>query len=127
MMTKTFFAHTVVTMNKKCTKCGIDKDSETEFYLCSGVYRTECKKCTIAKNVIYQRKKNEQHSGDKDKIYRRKYMREYYAKNKEKFQVYRDKFSKNHPGYYNQYYKSSKDKKKALENEPQALNTIKKH
>lgn len=64
---------------KICTQCNLEKILETEFYLCAGVYRSECKKCTIKKNSKYQSKEQTWKKRDKQ------HMREYYQNNKDKF------------------------------------------
>ncbi len=72
----------------------------TDFYLCQGNYRSECKSCTIRRNVANQRDtqawKNRLYDSDKNKSY----MVEYYAKNKAKFAEYRKRFKEKHPNYY---------------------------
>lgn len=96
---------------KVCTMCLETKDETKDFYRCSGYFRSECKACTVRRNVRYQRKvqawKNRFVDGDE----RRSYMIEYYAKNKEKFAEYRKKFKEKYPDYYRNYFHEHKKQK----------------
>jgi hypothetical protein len=96
---------------KICSKCQQSKASTTEYYLCSGRWRSECKVCTIKRNVKYQKKTKAWKHRYVDDDTRRLYMREYYAKNKGKFAHYRSEFSKRHPDYYKAYFRNRKEKK----------------
>ena len=98
--------------SKICKMCKEEKDATKDFYMCKGVFRTECKKCSIKRNVAYQKKNKTW------KIYftgeeRRNYMREYYAKNKEKCIEYRARFKERNPEYFNEWFRKNKDKKNA--------------
>jgi len=95
---------------KVCTRCGEEKDASKDFYFCSGQRRSECKKCTIKRNVGYQKKAQTWKYRCVEGDDRRPYMREYYSKNKEKFTEYRSKFREKNPEYYREYYRNKKDK-----------------
>ena len=97
--------------NKICSKCHKSKDLENEFYLSSGNYRSECKNCTIKKNMKYQRKVKSWKFRSIDNDSTRTYMREYYSKNKEKFARYRAEFKLRHPDYYKEYRQKIKANK----------------
>lgn len=83
---------------KICSRCDSAKFIN-EFYRCQGKIRSECKECTIRKNVYYQKQvqawKHRFVHSDKQ----RSYMVEYYAKNKERFAGYRRKFKEKYPDY----------------------------
>lgn len=93
---------------KICTKCNCLKSSETDFYMCQGRLRSECKACTISKNVIYQKKKQSWKKRAMSDEEQKSYMVDYYGKNKEKFAEYRRKFKENHPEYYKEYFRKKK-------------------
>lgn len=95
---------------KICSKCHEAKEATTDFYLCSGKWRSECKACTIKRNVRYQRKTQAWKYRYVDDDERRHYMREYYANNKEKFAKYRADFKDRYPEYYKEYFRNRKDK-----------------
>ncbi len=95
---------------KKCSKCSKEKDISKEFYLCAGKLRSECKSCTIKRNVRYQKRVNAWRTRYGCDDERRQYMREYYAKNKDKFAEYRRKFVEKYPDYYTQYFRRRKEK-----------------
>ena len=95
---------------KVCSRCRKKKQAEKDFYLCSGKWRSECKECTIKRNVKYQRKIRSWEYRDVDNDGRRSYMREYYANNKEKFAKYRADFKERYPEYYKEYFRNRKDK-----------------
>ncbi len=100
---------------RTCTTCKEPKLEKSEYYLCGGKIRNECKKCTIKRNSLHQQKNKswkDRYFSDEE---RRKYMRKYYKKNKSKFKKYRDEFAERHPGYYKHYYESRKAVKKAEE------------
>lgn len=97
---------------KICSKCHVAKEKVTDFYMCSGSYRSECKACTIKRNVKYQSKMQSWKYKFGDDESRREYMRDYYAKNPAKYAEYREKFRENHPGYHKKYYHARKDKGK---------------
>jgi len=94
---------------KICTKCHEAKKALEEFYQCLGKYRSECKSCTIKRNVKYQRENKT--SKRYDYASRRLYMRKYYYNNKLKFAQYRAEFKKRYPNYYKQYFKKNKKNK----------------
>jgi len=96
---------------KICTKCHKAKNYLNDFYKCLGKSRSECKKCTVKRNVKYQNKTKawKYRYGDDDT--RRLYMREYYNKNKEKFAQYRENFRNRYPKYYKDYFRKRKEKK----------------
>ena len=101
-----------VVVERKCSKCHENKVQETDFYNCSGKYRSECKQCTIKKNVDYQRKIRTWDHRYVDNDEKRSYMVEYYAKNKEKFAEYRKQFRKRYPGYHTEYARNRKNEGK---------------
>lgn len=98
---------------KICSKCHQEKEAKIDYYLCAGKWRSECKRCTIKRNVLYQNEiKSWKYRYENDEA-RRTYMREYYAKNKEKFAKYRDEFRLRHPEYYKEYFRTRKENKNA--------------
>lgn len=94
---------------KICSRCNAAKRSATDFYLCQGKSRSECKSCTIKKNVKYQRKVKAWKNRFVDNDTHRSYMVEYYAKNREKFAAYREKFRKKYPDYHREYARKRKE------------------
>ncbi len=98
---------------KICSKCHQAKEAMRDFYLCSGRWRSECKACTIKRNVRYQKKIKAWKHRYVDDDARRLYMREYYDKNKEKFAKYRSEFKERYPEYYKEYFRERKEKKNA--------------
>lgn len=99
---------------KTCSQCNMAKEIK-DFYLCSGKYRSECKKCTVEKNTRYQRSVRAYKSVTVEGERRRLYMRQYYNNNKEKFASYRSKFRSIYPDYYREYYKHRQVEKKSRE------------
>lgn len=91
------------TCQKACTTCFILKSLD-QFYRCSGILRGECKECVIKKNIANQHKTKPWRNNKIDKEKRRKYQREYYANNKQRFAKYRSDFKDRHPNYYKEYY-----------------------
>lgn len=98
---------------KICSKCHQAKEAMRDFYLCSGRWRSECKACTIKRNVRYQKKTKAWKYRYVDDDTRRLYMREYYEKNKDKFAQYRAEFKERYPEYYKEYFRARKEKKNA--------------
>lgn len=96
---------------KICSKCHQAKEAKVDFYLCAGKWRSECRMCTIKRNVRYQRKVQAWKHRYVDDDSRRLYMREYYDKNKDKFAHYREEFRERHPEYYKEYFRKKKEKK----------------
>jgi len=76
---------------------------KNDFYFSKGKIRPECKKCTIARNIRYQKKVKSWKKRITDYHENREYMLNYYAENKEKFAEYRKTFLEKHPGYYRAY------------------------
>lgn len=103
----------VVEEFKICSKCNCAKQSFSDFYMCKGRWRSECKSCTIKKNVLYQKRVKAWKYRFVDNDDQRSYMSEYYANNKEKFAEYRKKFRAKYPDYYKDYSRKRKDKKNA--------------
>lgn len=95
---------------KICSQCHQAKEPMMDFYLCSGRWRSECKMCTIKRNVRYQRKVKAWKHRYVDDDTRRQYMRDYYDKNKEKFARYREEFRSRNPEYYKEYFRKRKEK-----------------
>lgn len=89
---------------KQCRLCNRIR-SLSEYYVCMGWKRTECKDCTKTINSLYQKKK---------KVWLTKarlvYNRRYYRKNPEKMARYRRDFRERHPGYHKQYAEKKFDK-----------------
>ena len=95
---------------KRCTKCLKSKNLMNDYYLCSGKYRSECRACTIKRNVLYQCKTKAWKHRYVDDDTRRLYMRNYYSNNKNKFKLYRIKFKESHPEYYKKYFQLKKQR-----------------
>lgn len=96
---------------KICSKCNCAKVSETDFYMCQGKMRSECKACTIKKNVRYQKQTKSWMHRFIDDEQQRSYMVDYYAKNKEKFAEYRRKFKERYPEYHKEYARKRKNER----------------
>jgi len=77
--------------------------------MCQGKWRSECKACTIRKNVRYQKRTKAWMHRFVDNDEQRSYMVDYYAKNKEKFAEYRRKFKEKYPDYYKEYSRKRKN------------------
>jgi len=92
---------------KICSRCNCAK-TEDCFYLCLGKIRSECKACTIRKNVKYQRQTKAWMHRFVDNDGQRSYMVDYYSKNKERFAAYRRKFREKYPEYYKEYARKRK-------------------
>lgn len=93
---------------KSCSRCKVKKYLISEFYVYQGKWRSECKACTIKKNVDYQKKTKAWKHRFVDREGRRSYMVEYYARNREKFAEYRKKLKKKYPKYYRDYARRKK-------------------
>lgn len=98
-------------MNKTCRDCKKEKDL-TEFYRCKGAIRSECKKCTIIRNSLYQKKYQARKTSDEDVTKRRKYHVDYYQKNKERFAKYRQKHKQIDPDYHKNYQRMLRDEQR---------------
>lgn len=96
---------------KTCSRCMKDKIKYMDFYMCQDKYRSECKRCTIKKNIQYQKKIQSWKNRCIDNIELKKYMTEYYANNKEKFAEYRKRFKEKNPDYYKNYSRRRKNEK----------------
>ena len=94
---------------KICSRCGEDKILFNDFYMCLGKLRSECKKCTIARNAKYQRKKRPWKKRFIDGDETRDYHKEYYQNNKEKYKEYRRCFMAKNPHYYREYFRNKKN------------------
>lgn len=103
------FAEVAVEEIKICSRCNSAKDAQTDFYICKGKRRSECKKCTIKKNVRYQKRVESWKHRFVDNDEKRSYMADYYIKHKEKFIEYRRKFKERHPDYYKEYFRNRKN------------------
>jgi len=95
-------------MLKICATCKQPKE-EHAFYFSRGRPRSECKYCTIKRNVRYQKKNQVWKSRETDEETRKAYMRNYYEKNKDKFAKYRAEFRIRHPEYYKEYFRRRKE------------------
>ncbi len=98
-------------MIKKCSKCRQSKDQHLDFYVNQGRIRSECKVCTIKRNVKRQKLLQPWKHRFADEISRKEYAKEYYAKNRERFAQYRADFRKKNPEYYKMYARNKKNKK----------------
>lgn len=96
---------------KICSKCHAAKSSITDFYKCQGKIRSECKSCTIRKNVLYQKQNKAWLQRFVDSEQQKSYMVDYYAKNKEKFAEYRRKFKERNPEYHKEYARKRKNER----------------
>ena len=96
---------------KTCSRCFCKKILHMDFYMCQGVYRSECKKCTIKKNVAYQKRVGRWKERFIDEDDRKAYMKKYYEANKEKFAAYREAFRNKNPEYYKLYARNKKNEK----------------
>lgn len=99
----------VMTDTKKCSHCRRMIVLQ-DFYMNAGKYRSECKFCTINRNVRYQKRVKAWRNRDLDQDSRRLYMRKYYEKNKDKYTEYRAKFKAKYPEYYKNYARRRKQK-----------------
>lgn len=97
---------------KICSKCNEAKKYPNNFYMCQGRPRSECKSCTISKNVDYQKRVKAWRYRFVDEEETRSYMVDYYSKNKEKFAEYRRKFKERYPEYYKEYTRKRKNERK---------------
>lgn len=97
---------------KTCKSCAQEKNLETDFYICQGSARSDCKACTIKKNVAYQKQRKAWMHRFVDSEQQKSYMVDYYARNKEKFAEYRRKFRERYPGYHKEYARKRKDELK---------------
>ena len=96
-------------MIRICNRCGESK-RYIDYYFCSGKPRSECKTCTIRRNIIYQRQVKAWKSRYETDEARKIYMRAYYHKNKQKFAKYREDFRLRYPDYYKDYFRKRKEK-----------------
>ena len=106
----TFAKEIAMDQIKICSKCNQAKEPFHDFYFCKGKMRSECKACTVKRNVRYQRKVQSWRFRFVDNDSQRSYMVEYYRKNKEKFAEYRRKFKEKYPEYYKMYARERKNK-----------------
>lgn len=97
---------------KVCSQCKKEKNLFTDFYLCQGKWRGECKRCTIAKNAKYQKRMQSWRNREIDSSAMRAYQLDYYAQNKAKFAEYRQKFKEKHPEYHKLYARRKKNEKR---------------
>lgn len=98
---------------KICSRCNTAKRADADFYLCQGKSRSECKSCTIKKNVKYQRKVKAWKYRFVENDEKRSYMVDYYHRNKEKFAEYRRKFREKYPDYHREYARKRKEEQNA--------------
>lgn len=102
-------------MIKICSKCRQAKDAYLDYYMNQGVMRSECKACTIRRNVRRQKQLQPWKHRFVDEESRKEYAKEYYAKNRERFAQYRSEFRKKNPEYYKMYARNKKNKKRSGE------------
>lgn len=126
-MVKTFSALMRLTVNeiRKCGNCNQKKSLPEHFYFYQGRYRADCKKCTIRKNVLHQKKTQAWKTTIVDAADRRAYYNRYYAENKAKFAEYRSEFKERHPGYYKEYHRKRREIKRGAMTTPLNLQDIK--
>ena len=98
---------------KICSKCNCAKNTETDFYVCKGTRRSECKACTIRINVRHQKRNRSWEGRSVQDDEKRAYMAKYYAEHKEKYAEYRRRFKEKHPDYHKEYSRELKNKKNA--------------
>lgn len=96
---------------KICSKCRQSKDAYLDYYGNQGNMRSECKSCTIKRNVKRQKLLQSWKYRFADEVSRKEYAKEYYAKNRERFAQYRAEFKKRNPEYYKMYSRNKKNKK----------------
>lgn len=109
MLWEPFSAVDVVDSDLKiCSRCNRAKHGEDDFYMCQGKYRSECKACTIKKNVRYQQKTKSWRYRFVDNDEKRPYMADYYANHKKEFAEYRRKFLERNPDYHKEYARKRK-------------------
>lgn len=94
---------------KRCRSCLKYKDARLDFYMCAGVYRTECKACSIKRNTRHQQKTKSWQNKYQDEEARREYMKKYRQKNADRFAKYREDFRDRHPEYYREYRQKKKE------------------
>lgn len=92
---------------KVCSKCKLELELDN-FYLCgkdknAPYYKSECKKCSIERNLIYQKLHKKKKTLTKKQ---RDAAKTYYKQNKERWKLYRQRFLEKHPGYYKSYLQS---------------------
>ncbi len=92
---------------KICTRCKESKIALSDFYMCSGRFRAECKKCVIEKNAVYKKKINAL-ATDEQKQKQKEYLKKYCSSNRDKYRAYAVTFKKRHPGYYERYEQPKK-------------------
>lgn len=97
---------------KTCSQCHVAKELPISFYICAGKFRSECKACTVKKNVQYNKNVRAWRQRYVSDEARKLYMRQYYDKNRAKFAVYRSKFKSRYPNYYREYFRKHKYVKK---------------
>ena len=99
---------------KMCSRCEEVKCKITDFYMCAGKFRSECKACTIKKNISYQQEKKKIPQDQIKLMKREAYMKSYYAQEnvRKKYVHYRKKFRDKHPGYFKIYGQKLRESKK---------------
>lgn len=105
---KLFFVSTRMIMLKICTKCSKEKEI-TDFYKCSGKYKSECKACTV-KGVMKYSKTYREENRDEFNAKRRKWTKKHYANNRELYAKWRAAFKANNPDYYRNYYATKRNR-----------------
>lgn len=88
---------------RPCSKCGTVKPI-TEFYVCAGCRRHECKSCTID-YVTEWKQRNHYYQNTKNSPKRIAYRLKYYQDNKEKILKYSREWRKKHLEYFKEYYR----------------------
>ncbi len=91
-----------MTKKRECSFCFKSK-LLSEFYVCSGVVRPECKACTKEKRRIYVEKMRQVDENYPNCPKLADYRRKYYNDNKEKFAKYRAEFNARNPKYFDKY------------------------
>ena len=85
--------------------------------------RSECKSCTIKRNVKRQKQLQPWKYRFVDEVSRKEYSKEYYSKNRDRFAKYRAEFKKRNPEYYKMYQRDRKNKKGGGEVNPPPITT----
>jgi hypothetical protein len=96
---------------KKCKKCKTIKNIKTDFYNNGKYVRWECKKCYLRTKVRVVAPKESSKKPAISNEAKRAYMREYYAKNRDKYISYRMKFDALNPEYQKNYREMKKNEK----------------
>lgn len=95
---------------KRCTVCKVEKKVPKDFYYSKGIIRSACRKCTIRRNLAYQKRTESWKHRFVDEAKQRSYMVDYYARNKDKFVEYRRQFKIRRPNYFRDYERDRRNR-----------------